>query len=67
MDQAGYKFSESQLDRWVARINAGETAVSTSFAEGASVHLTREQRSKSRWLGLITEFAWYSCSPIRLP
>lgn len=44
MSQAGYKFSESQLDRWVARINAGETAISTSKATGASVHLTREQR-----------------------
>jgi len=44
MSQAGYRFSESQLDRWVARINAGETAVSTSKATGASVHLTREQR-----------------------
>jgi transposase len=44
MNQAGYKFSESQLDRWVARINAGETAVSASKATGASVHLTREQR-----------------------
>lgn len=44
MNQAGYRFSESQLDRWVARINAEETAVSTSKATGASVHLTREQR-----------------------
>lgn len=44
MNQAGYKFSESQLDRWVTRINTGEAAVSTSKATGASVHLTREQR-----------------------
>ncbi len=44
MNQAGYKFSESQLDRWVARISTGETAVSTSKATGASAHLTREQR-----------------------
>ena len=44
MNQAGYKFSESQLDRWVARINAGEVAVSASKATGASARLTREQR-----------------------
>jgi len=44
MKQAGYKFSESQLDRWVARINTRETAVSTSKATGASAHLIREQR-----------------------
>jgi transposase len=44
MNLAGYIFSESQLDRWVARIITGETAVSTSKATGASKHLTREQR-----------------------
>lgn len=44
MNQAGYKFSESQLDRWVARINAGEVAISISKATGASARLTREQR-----------------------
>ena len=44
MSQAGYRFSESQLDRWVARVNAGETAVSITKATSPSVHLTREQR-----------------------
>ena len=44
MNQAGYQFSESQLDRWVARINMGKAAVSTSKGTGASAHLTREQR-----------------------
>jgi transposase len=51
MSQAGYRFSESQLDRWVAHINAGESAVSTSKATGASAHLTHEQRDISGgWL-----------------
>ena len=44
MKQAGYQFSESQLDRWVARINMGKAAVSTSKGTGASAYLTREQR-----------------------
>jgi len=44
MGQAGYSFSESQLDRWVARINTGEAAVSTTKATGVLTHLTREQR-----------------------
>jgi len=44
MSEAGYRFSESQLDRWVARINAGEAAISNSKATGRPVHLTREQR-----------------------
>jgi transposase len=44
MNQAGYKFSESQLDRWVARISAGEAAVSTTKATRPLAHLTREQR-----------------------
>lgn len=44
MGQAGYTFSESQLDRWVARINAGDTAVFSTKMSGASVHLMREQR-----------------------
>ena len=44
MSQAGYRFSESQLDRWVARVNAGEAAVSTTKATGPPVHLAREQR-----------------------
>lgn len=44
MSQAGYTFSESQLDRWVARINAGDAAVFTAKMSGASVHLMREQR-----------------------
>ena len=43
-NQAGYRFSESQLDRWVARINAGKTAVSTAKATTALACLTREQR-----------------------
>lgn len=44
MSQAGYTFSESQLDRWVARVNRDEAAVSTTKASGAPAHLTREQR-----------------------
>lgn len=67
MSQAGYRFSESQLDRWVARINAGETAVSTSFAPGASVHLTREQRDiaggwvlSQNWHGIPVHLSDYS-------
>jgi len=44
MSQAGYRFSESQLDRWVARVNAGEAAVSTTKATGPLVHLARELR-----------------------
>ena len=44
MSQAGYRFSESQLDRWVARVNAGEAAVSTTKAWVPPVHLAREQR-----------------------
>ena len=34
MSQAGYTFSESQLDRWVARINAGDAAVLTTKMVG---------------------------------
>jgi len=44
MSQAGYRFSESQLDRWVARVNAGDAAVSTTKVTGQPVHLAREQR-----------------------
>ena len=44
MRQAGYGFGESQLDRWVARVSTGETAVSTTKATGALVLLTRAQR-----------------------
>ncbi len=44
MNKAGYKFSESQLDRWAARIKTGEDAVSASKATGASAHLTCKQR-----------------------
>jgi len=44
MRQAGYRFGESQLDRWVARVNDGGTAVSTTKATGAPVLLTRAQR-----------------------
>lgn len=44
MSQAGYRFSESQLGRWVARVNAGKTAVSITKATGPSAHLTRKQR-----------------------
>jgi transposase len=44
MSQAGYPFSESQLDRWVARVNRDEAAISTTKASGAPAHLTREQR-----------------------
>lgn len=44
MSQAGYTFSESQLDRWVARVNRDEAAISTTKASGAPAHLTREQR-----------------------
>ncbi len=44
MNKAGYKLSESQLDRWAARIKMGEDAVSASKATGASAHLTHEQR-----------------------
>jgi len=36
MHLAGYDVSERQLDRWVARINAGEVAVSTTKASGAT-------------------------------
>ena len=51
MGQAGYSFSESQLDRWVARINAGEAAVSATKTTGALAHLTREQRDiAAGWL-----------------
>jgi len=42
---AGYDVSERQLDRWVARINAGEVAVSTTKASGATLRLTREERN----------------------
>ncbi|MEI7457703.1 MAG: hypothetical protein WCK93_13385 [Nitrosomonadales bacterium] len=44
MRSAGYDVSERQLDRWVARINAGEVAVSTTKATGATAQLTREER-----------------------
>ena len=51
MGQAGYSFSESQLDRWVARINAGEAAVSATKKTGALAHLTRGQRDiAAGWL-----------------
>jgi hypothetical protein len=43
MRQAGYRFGESQLDRWVARVNDGGTAVSTTKATGAPVPLTHAQ------------------------
>ena len=45
MHLAGYDVSERQLDRWVARINAGEVAVSTTKASGATLRLTREERN----------------------
>jgi transposase len=45
MHLAGYDVSERQLDRWVARINAGEVAVSTAKASGATLRLTREERN----------------------
>lgn len=44
LSAAGYKVSARQLDRWVARVNAGETAVSTTKATGAEVLMSREQR-----------------------
>src|SRR5690242_12270909 len=42
--ESGYVFSSSQLTRWVARIDAGEAAVSTTKATGAEAALSREQR-----------------------
>jgi transposase len=42
--RAGYGFSKSQLHAWVARIDAGGAAVSTTKATGAEAALSREQR-----------------------
>ena len=41
---ASYDVSELQLDRWVARINSGNAAVSITKATGAVPLLSREQR-----------------------
>jgi len=41
---AGYAVSARQLDRWVARVNSGTTAVPTAKASGAPALLSREQR-----------------------
>ncbi len=69
MGQAGYSFSESQLGRWLARINAGEAAVSATKTTSALAHLTREQRDiAAGWLlsqNLIAwEFAFFQTKPL---
>ena len=45
LQNAGYSVSERQLDRWVARVDAGEPAVSAEKASGAAAALSSEQRA----------------------
>lgn len=49
--EAGWLFSERQLQRWVAAINSGQQAVSTGKLAGAAPSLTRDERDiSSGWV-----------------
>jgi hypothetical protein len=45
LQRTGYSVSERQLDRWVARVDAGEPAISAEKASGAAAALSSEQRA----------------------
>lgn len=49
--RAGYSFSESQLDRWVAKVRTSDTAVSNEKQSGNPAVCDREQRDiTSGWV-----------------